>query len=72
MSLVKEEGDQRSRAIRPTNERELGEGQTQSVKATGNANNEVQVKMGPMDAHVYSCNRCFLLRRHRRFSATVA
>ena len=60
MSLVKEEEAINVVVrIRPTNQTEVAAGETQCVKATGTDNNEVQVKLGPMDAHVYSCNRCF-------------
>ena len=54
--------------IRPINEMEKGRGETSCVR--GNKaessegdddfeHNEVQVRVGPHDAHVYNCNRCF-------------
>ena len=44
--------------IRPLQQGEASRGETSCVKA-GADGREVQVRMGPMDAHVYRCNSCF-------------
>ena len=60
MSLVQEEENIKVVVrIRPTNEAEREAGEEVCVRATGDDNRSVQVSMGPMDAHLYRCNRCF-------------
>lgn len=44
--------------IRPLQQGEASKGETSCVRVGGDGR-EVQVRMGPLDAHVYSCNRCF-------------
>jgi len=44
--------------IRPLQQGEASRGETSCVKV-GADGREVQVRMGPLDAHVYQCNRCF-------------
>jgi len=44
--------------IRPLQQGEASRGETSCVTA-GADGREVQVRMGPLDAHIYRCNRCF-------------
>lgn len=44
--------------IRPLQQGEASRGETSCVRA-GSDGREVQVKMGPLDAHIYRCNKCF-------------
>lgn len=47
--------------IRPLQGHEIAKGQTTAVRATSNAQlkNEVEVKVGPQDAQLFRCSKCF-------------
>jgi hypothetical protein len=56
--LMEEENIQVVVRIRPMQAEEKKSGDVPCVKAV-NEGREVQVKVGPLDAQVYRCNRCF-------------
>ena len=45
--------------VRPLHHGEQQRGEISCVRSAGPEGREVQVRMGPMEAQVYSCNRCF-------------
>ena len=45
--------------IRPLQQNEINKGETSCVRANGEENRDCQVRMGPLDAQVYKCNKCF-------------